>query len=818
MPRDLSDDFQSLLLRAFESLGAATGDAFFEQLARCAAEGVGADVALVGALEPDGHSVRSLAFLRDGAAQPAITYDLRGTPCENVAHSGPCLIAEDLQARFPDDAMLAELDLAAYAGAPVRDHQGRVVGLIALMARRPFGAPEMIPALLRAFARRIGGEIEHAETERRLREANAALRAEVRRRADAEARHRDFARISSDWFWETDPQGRFTYVSESIRDVIGAPASVNIGRTREEILGWRLIERDEAAWAALDRAHAAREPFRNFVYGYRGDDGRPHWVRISGAPVFDGEGAFLGYRGVGAEITALRAAEARAQAMEQRLRDAIEAMPAGFALYDAEDRLVLCNTAYRRDAGALAGAPIEPGMRFEDILRRSVAAGRVVGPLALSDPEAFVAERLARHAAPDGLPIEQALEGARWVEMTERRTADGGVVIVRTDVTARKRSELRLLDAIESIPFGFIMCDPDDRVMLVNRRYRELYPEFGDVLTAGTPFSALCEICACEIEGVDDGAARARWIEERLARHRDPGPPRQVQTCGGRSVLVSESRTSEGGYIGVHVDITPLVLMHHELRAATESAESALAVKSRFLATMSHELRTPLNAILGFSELMGQEAKGPLPEAYREYVAIIRSSGEFLLSLITDILDLSRIEAGKMEIERAPLALAPVIAEAAAMLSDQARRKGLVLKVEVEDGLPEAPADRRRVLQILHNLLSNAVKFTERGAVVASARRDGEAVELAVRDSGRGMSAEEIEEAVAPFQQARSLSGSEKLQGTGLGLSIVKALAELHGGALEIRSAPGAGTTVAVRLPIGEAGVGRVSPPPVAAG
>ena len=676
MPRDLEVDFQALLLSVFETLGAATGDAFFETLARCAAEGVGADIALIGALEPGGRAVRSLAVLEDGAAQPQIVYHLRGTPCENVVETGACVIEDDLQARFPHDATMRELGIVAYAGAPVRDHEGRAVGLIALMARRRFANAEMLPPLLRAVARRIGAEIEHAETERRL-----------------------------------------------------------------------------------------------------------------------------------------RAAEERAQLMEQRLRDGIEAMPAGFALFDAEDRLVLCNTAYRRDTGLLGGAPVEDGARFEDILRRNVASGRMIDPLALSDPDAYLADRLARHAAPDGSPIEQAMEGARWAEVVERRTADGGVVIVRSDVTARKRSELRLLDAIASIPFGFIMCDPDDRLLLVNRRYRELYPEFGDALTPGTPFADLCEICAREIDASVDGRARARWIAERMARHRAPGAPSQHQTRGGRSLLVSESRTSEGGYIGVHADITPLVLMHHELRAASESAAAALAVKSRFLATMSHELRTPLNAILGFSELMAHEVKGPLPEAYREYVSIIRSSGEFLLSLITDILDLSRIEAGKMQIERAPLALGPLATESVAMLSEMARRKRLVLRAEIEEDLPLILADRRRILQILHNLLSNAVKFTERGAVVASARRAGDAVALSVRDSGRGMTPEEIEEALVPFQQARSLSGAEKLQGTGLGLSIVKALVELHEGALEIRSAPGAGTTVEIRLPAAPGAVGLSSRP-----
>ena len=240
-----------------------------------------------------------------------------------------------------------------------------------------------------------------------------------------------------------------------------------------------------------------------------------------------------------------------------------------------------------------------------------------------------------------------------------------------------------------------------------------------------------------------------------------------------------------------------------ELRAALDIADDANRAKSRFLATMSHELRTPLNAIIGFSELMTQEALGPLGNPrYREFMADVHSSGKHLLRLINDILDISKIEAGSATLDETRVSIRDLANECQRMIRPLADAKrirldGAGMAVDIE-----IVADRMKLKQVLINLLNNAVKFTPEGGAVtfAAAADDEKGATLSIADTGIGMGEDEIPIALEPFSQIDSdLARSQ--EGTGLGLPLAKMLAELHGGSLRIRSAPGLGTTVVVRLP-----------------
>jgi signal transduction histidine kinase len=239
-----------------------------------------------------------------------------------------------------------------------------------------------------------------------------------------------------------------------------------------------------------------------------------------------------------------------------------------------------------------------------------------------------------------------------------------------------------------------------------------------------------------------------------------------------------------------------------QLSAAARAAEMASRSKSEFLANVSHELRTPLNAIIGFSETMMEKVFGELGhEKYNEYATHIHSSGRHLLSIINDILDLSKVEAGKLEFDMAVVTLDKVMERAVAIVRGSGESSGVSIDVTDLSALPGLRASEQRLLQIFVNLLSNAVKFTaDGGNVNVQAQSDGGDIVIMISDDGIGMTAAEIEQAMLPFTQVDS-SLARRFEGTGLGLPLAKLLVEGHGGSLHMESEPGKGTVVSVRLP-----------------
>ena len=240
-----------------------------------------------------------------------------------------------------------------------------------------------------------------------------------------------------------------------------------------------------------------------------------------------------------------------------------------------------------------------------------------------------------------------------------------------------------------------------------------------------------------------------------------------------------------------------------QLADAMEETAKANQAKTEFLANMSHELRTPLNSIIGFSEVVGNETFGPLQnDRYREYMRDIHGSGKHLLKLINDILDVSKVEAGAMELVDEPIDVKEVVADALRLLQGRADDARITLKAEIDDGLPGLRADFVRVKQILLNLLSNAVKFTPLGGSVTLNAHldDGGNMLISVADTGIGIAEDEIEKMFQPFTQASSGFG-KRHEGTGLGLYLVKSLVEEHQGTIKIESKLGHGTTISIIFP-----------------
>jgi len=401
--------------------------------------------------------------------------------------------------------------------------------------------------------------------------------------------------------------------------------------------------------------------------------------------------------------------------------------------------------------------------------------------------------------------------------------ADSSVILVMTlvagwltsvlarEARAREIAEMRLRNAIENAPDGFALFDAADRLVLCNHLYRSLYPAaMRDLIVPGVDFAKLVNSDpGLRGKGDIDGAQRAgeQVAQWPTVHHTTEGELVQ-KLPSGSWVLTRARNTDDHGVVYFHTDITPLKEQEDALRrseqaerSAREQAEQANLAKSAFLATMSHELRTPLNAVIGFSEIIERQLFGGLDPRYHEYGALIHRSGQHLLAIINDVLDLAKLQSGKTEISREPTHIGEVIADSLRMVANQAAAGDLTLAQRVEQDLPLIQADPIHLRQVLINLLSNAIKFTPKGgnvSVEARAWRGG--VRINVSDTGIGMAAEDIPKALEPFGQiANHLT--RRHAGTGLGLPLAKGLVELHGGRLMITSTPGVGTTVTVIFP-----------------
>jgi signal transduction histidine kinase/ActR/RegA family two-component response regulator len=351
--------------------------------------------------------------------------------------------------------------------------------------------------------------------------------------------------------------------------------------------------------------------------------------------------------------------------------------------------------------------------------------------------------------------------------------------------------------ALASMADGFLLCDADDRVVAWNARYLEMFPWLRPVIGLGVRFETLAEAGAEAI--ITDPAKRTAWCENRIANHRSGHGTFELELQDGSVLHVIERRTPDGGVVSVMRDIT---LAERELTRAKAAAEASNRAKSQFLAAMSHEIRTPLNGVLGMNSLL---LKTELSDEQRSYARTIRSSGKALLALINDILDLSRVEAERLELVFADFDPRRLVEDVAASAAPRAHEKGLAFSVHFEPDLPAVlVGDEGRLRQVLLNLVGNAVKFTEKGSVrvdVASRALEDDRVELvaSVRDTGIGIAADAVPLLFERFRQADS-GIARRYGGSGLGLAISRGLLDLMGGHIDVETEPGKGSTFRVTV------------------
>ena len=440
----------------------------------------------------------------------------------------------------------------------------------------------------------------------------------------------------------------------------------------------------------------------------------------------------------------------------------------------------------------------EDGFKFRESALASIARYRTLsiaatlaavllgGVIAL-----LLARRMVRPIATASSAARRIAEGELDVEIGTAGNDElgqllGSMAVMRDNIRgmmareigARRSAQNRLVNALENSAEGVVLADASGHILIANSQVTAFFPTLAGSLAPGAPFPEM--------------------LEGALAQ-----PRGEMCVDGVRWLHLSRSTTSDGGFVVIISDISALKERELALSAAKEQAETANRAKTEFLANMGHELRTPLNAVIGFSEIIAGEMVGPVGQpSYKEFANDIMRSGRHLLEMINDILDYAKCEGGRLEIVPEPVDAQSAMEQAVAFFAREAERGQLAMAVAPEaDGL-WLMADPARLGRILQQLVSNAVKFTPAGGhITLSARRDGAGfVALSVADTGIGMRAEDIPVALSPFSQVDS-SLSRRYEGTGMGLPLCKSIVELHGGRLEIASAPGKGTTVTVLLP-----------------
>jgi two-component system cell cycle sensor histidine kinase PleC len=502
------------------------------------------------------------------------------------------------------------------------------------------------------------------------------------------------------WDWDLS-RGRIFW-SQSMFTMLGLDSRSDL-LTFGEVNA--LVKSDDIdLFAIADQLISAKINHIDQTFRMQHTNGHWIWLRVRCELSQGSNDSGLHLIGIAVDITEQKSLAERTVEADLRLRDAIETIPEAFVLWDAEDRLVLCNSHFQR-LHRLPDSAVTPGTSYETVIE--------VGSM----PEVRTRLQETSAQAPGARTFEAQLDDGNWLHISERRTKDGGYVSVGTDITRIKEHEQKLVD--------------------------------------------------------NDLRLRATVIDLK------------------RSQVTLEQQAIE------------LVDLAQKYSDEKNRAEEANQTKSKFLANMSHELRTPLNAIIGFSEVMGSGMFGTLgSEKYQEYCHDILTSGHYLLEVINDILDMSKIEAGRMKLDMETLDLSQTLAESLRIVSGRADDKHLALDTDIEGTVPVV-ADRRAIKQIIVNLLSNAVKFTpDGGKVTVRCRRRRNAVVLLIADTGIGIAPQSLARLGKPFEQVESQL-TKTYHGSGLGLAIAKSLTNLHGGSMKLRSKLGAGTVVCVALPRG---------------
>jgi signal transduction histidine kinase len=514
-----------------------------------------------------------------------------------------------------------------------------------------------------------------------------------------------------------------------------------------------------------------------------------------------------------------------------RLLATFDCLRIAVTIFDPAGRLAYANAHLNHIFSFLPPPQQLRGKSYEELVRLELAHGAIAAAALAAGPEAFVAGRVAQLREGEFAPRDLPLADKRVLEIKARRATGGYCVLLWSDVTAARAQFARLEEAIALTADAFAFYDSKDRLVMANALYAELVGAPLDRLKGAT-FAEVLRLVA-QGERLADNVPTEDWIAQRLRGHREPAAAFTLRTRSGRAFLLRDRATSGGGRAVVFTDITDKQRVETALaeqidaltrtksaldasQARAEQQKSYLAdltrrldrasaeadsAKTTLLRTMSHELKTPLNAILGFSELMTALAGSLTPAQIREYAGLIHHGGGNLLRMINQIMDLTKIAAGRYELHRTRLDAGSLMWQAREEFAARAAAKSVTIGAENCGAGLMVDADEAVFAGMLHNLLDNAVSFIHAGGHVRlSAAEDAQGcIALTVEDDGPGVAPGDLARIQEPFEHAGAVA--EHAKGAGLGLTLVKAFAELHGGELVLTSAPKEGFCATILLP-----------------
>lgn len=605
------------------------------------------------------------------------------------------------------------------------------------------------------------------------------------------------ARLVDGWFWETDQNHRFTYLSDSVESILGVPAAWHYGKSRRDI---RVAEPDdETDWSRHFQTLDLRLEFKNFIYKISGPNGA-RCLSTSGEPFFDAQGEFLGYRGVARDVTS----EIYITGKGDWIADVLDQINEGIAVWDQSDRLIIFNRAFRKSHPGMQ-AVLAPGLTYGDYVRGTVERGYI--PAALADRETWVTNWLEQPRN-IGVTLEIEQDNGRAFLVNEKQIENGVRITIVSNVTKLKTaqknfalSKQRLEDFALSATDFFWETDANQKFSYIGDKVEQIIgvnPEDIIGLTRIEFFDADRNDSEAWRRHRDDLMAHRPFRDLRMPRTKHDGQKIWV-SISGRPVFAADGAFL--GYRGTTTDVTEAVEAEWRIEQAKNRADDASRAKSEFLSSVSHELRTPLNAILGFSQLLQLEDERSLSDDQRRAADQIQRSGKHLLTLINDVLDLTSIEAGQVSLSVEEVDVLDLLEECVSSLMPVARQENINLAAEFGDcGASVVSADRTRLRQIILNLVSNGIKYNQaNGDCIVRVSSKAGTLRVSIEDNGIGIPIEKQRLLFQPF--SRLGAETSEIQGTGIGLAISKKLAELMHCTIGFESAAGVGSTFWLDLP-----------------